>query len=232
MDLLEGLNRLLWFWADLGFAPRSSGYRDIVMRIGRGNYFRTFEVALAEPRGRGTLGSRGASSRFAFWFDKEPWERPSAKPALAFPHFSRNVLRSIALFVIERWEKDFRVSVQRHYDWKVSERKRAIEQIEAARERERQRKAAELKALLESRTRLLGEALERSATSREIRSLIEAFDRRVADRSEAVPEFHRWRSWALSEADAMDPTIGPLEQINDWFRAFRLDRESVDRNNE
>ena len=51
--------------------------------------------------------------------------------------------RSIALSIVEHWESGFRESVKRDYDWIVAERKTALEEAEQARERERQREAAE-----------------------------------------------------------------------------------------
>lgn len=44
-ELLDGINRLLWFFEDLGFAPSASGQRHIVMYAARDS----FEVAAIDP---------------------------------------------------------------------------------------------------------------------------------------------------------------------------------------
>ncbi len=133
-ELLEGLNRLLWFFVDLGLTPRSSGYRDIVMRVGCGGHWRTFEIKIAEQGLSGAREARRGSATFEFRFDTHRWERRREKPAFAFSHFNRNVLRSIANLVVAGWEDDFRASLKHHYEWNVSERKRTIAQIELARQ--------------------------------------------------------------------------------------------------
>ena len=159
-ELLQGLNQLLWTWTDLGFKPRSHGYRNIGLSIGHSGYRRSFEVTRTEKEpthGR----SIGKTKRpgFELWFDTQSWDRQSKKPALLFPAFTRAVLRSIAFAVVEHWESGFRESVTWHYDWMVAGRKAALEQAEQARERDRQRRALELKALLDARQKLLKEAV-------------------------------------------------------------------------
>lgn len=147
-----------------------------------GGFGRSFEVtlaSLASPEDtRGRRAAKRGSARFEFWLDTQIWERQSKKPALVFRAFNRAVLRSLALLVIEHWEGGFRESVNRSYDWKVAERKQAIEQAELASERDRQRKAADLQALLDSRQKLLRNALGSAARSDEIRSLVQALDLR------------------------------------------------------
>ena len=221
--LLEGLNQLLWMWTDLGFRPSSSGSRDISMRIGCGGYVRSFEVTRTSPAD--THGRRRAKSGpagFEFWFDTQTWERKGKKPDLVFRAFTRTVLRSIALLTIEYWEASFRASVQQTYDWKVSDRNKAIEQAELARERERERKATELQALLDLRQTLLDNAISSAARSDQIRSLIQALEKRIGLRTEETPAFEHWRSWALAEAEAIDPRSRSLAHLNGWFRKFRL----------
>lgn len=140
---------------------------------------------------------------------------------LAFSQFSRNTLRSIALLIIERNERGFREWVQQTYDWDVAARRRAIEEAEAAREQERQRRAAEAKALRKARTDLLNQALDGSLMSDQIRRLIDAISRRLGDRAD--PDFYRWRQWALAQADELDLATHSVDQLHAWFQQFRFD---------
>jgi hypothetical protein len=221
--LLDGINRLLWFFDDLGFAPRSSGHRHIVMWVGRGPQGRNFEVAALEaPASERSRKSSLRPGRFGFWYGMQPRER-AAKPLFAFAHFTRSTLRSIALLVIERWEKDFREGVQRRYDWDVAARRRALEEAKSARERERQRQIAEERALRKARADLLAEALDGSAKATQIRRMVDALAYRIGDRFSEVPEFQRWRQWALAEANALDPTTNSFESLSAWCRKFQLD---------
>ena len=227
-ELLEGLNRLLWFFVDLGVTPRSSGYRDIVMRVGCGGHWRTFEITIAE-RGLGRAReAKRRSATFEFRFDTDRWERRSEKPAVAFSHFNRNVLRSIAKLVFAGWEDDFRASVKHHYEWNVSERKRTIAQIELAQQHKRQREAAEVKALLDGRKSLLADALRHAGKSQAIRLLVEALGQRLEALPHATSEFRRWRAWALAQADAIDPTMWSPGRLDDWIREFHLDGDRVE----
>ncbi|MGH9553000.1 MAG: hypothetical protein ACRD3W_26715, partial [Terriglobales bacterium] len=178
--LLQGLNQLLWMWSDLGLKPRSHGHRHIALWIRCGDYGRSFQVTRTdEEAAYGASVRKNRPPRFELWFDTQTWERGSKKPALIFQAFTRAVFRTIAFSVIEHWETEFRESVKRNYDWKVAERKGAIEQAEQARKRERQRKAAELKALLDSRQKLLENAITSVARSDKIRSLVRALDERI-----------------------------------------------------
>lgn len=224
-ELLQGLNKLLWMWTDFGFKPRSSGYRNIRMWIGRGGHGRSFEITRTAPAPtHGRRPTKSGPTGFELWFDTQTWEHQSKKPALVFPAFNRFVLRSIAVMTIEDWEKGFRESVKRRYDWAVSERKEAIEQAELARERDRQSKAAEFQALFDSRQKLLHNAISNAARSDQIRSLVRALDGRIGLCMEEVPAFEHWRSWAMSEAEANDPEARSLAHLNDWFEKFRLAR--------
>jgi hypothetical protein len=132
------------------------------------------------------------------------------------------VLRNIALLAIERWEKGFRDAVKRNYDWRLHDRKQAIEEYEKACESERKRKATELQALLDSRQKPLNDAISNVARSDQIRALIGALDERIGSQSSEVPAFQHWRRWALSQAEAIDPRAQSLMQLNEWFEMFRL----------
>lgn len=120
-------------------------------------------------------------------------------------------------------ERAFREWVQRDYEWDVAERRRALEEAEAAREQERQRRAAEAKALRKARTDLLNQALDGSLKSNQIRRLVDAVSQRMGDRFD--PDFNRWKQWALAEADDLDLATHPVDQLHAWFQKFRLEDE-------
>ena len=224
-ELLQGMSQLLWMWADLGFKPSSSGHRHIRLWVGHKGWGRSFEVTRTEATPAPSHRvAKGKPAGFEFRFGTETWERQSKKPDLIFPEFTRTVLRNIALLAIEQWEKGFRDAVKRNYDWRLHDRKQAIEEYEKACESERKRKASELQALLDSRQKLLNDAISNVARSDQIRALIGALDERIGSQSNEVPAFQHWRSWALSQAAAIDPRARSLTHLNEWFEKFRLNR--------
>ena len=89
--------------------------------------------------------------------------------------------------------------------------------------RDRQREAAELQTLLDSRQTLLQNAISNAARSDQIRSLVHDLDERIGPHGVDVPAFEHWRSWALSEAVAIDPKGRSLAHLNEWFEKFRLE---------
>lgn len=84
------------------------------------------------------------------------------------------------------------------------------------------RKAAELEALLESRQKLLQNAISDAARSDQIPSLVQSLDERIGPHGKDVPAFEQGRSWALSEAEALDPRVASLAHLNEWIEKFRL----------
>jgi hypothetical protein len=141
---------------------------------------------------------------------------------LRFSTFNRNVLRDIAFLVVEHCETSFRESLQRQYDWKVSEREEALKQVRLAAEREKQRKAAELQALRDRRQTLMDAAVHAIAWSDRIRELVSAFEERFERDKLDNPAFLNWRRWALMEADAIDPRMRSEDESFQWFGKFEL----------
>ena len=221
-ELLDGLNQVLWMWTDLGFRPSSSGYRNIAMSIG---HVGSFEVLRREAGAQtGVRGSRSTvPGGFELRFNIRSWERPSRKPDLVFPAFSRKVLREIAMIAIAKWETSHRESVTWRHDQDVRARRAAIEAVEREREEARRRREAELKALQDRRRRLFEEALDGLVRSDRIRSLAAALEERFENEdSEARTSLERWKHWALAQADKVDPRLRSAEQLTAWIGDFRL----------
>ena len=220
--LLKGLNQILWLFTDLGLTPRSNGTRHISLRVGYGQSGCTFEVIRpAEDQDGRPL--RGKRKGYELWLETEERERQSKKPALAFDAFNRATMRSIALLIVERWERGFRDAVKRSYDWRVEDRKRAIEEDRRARQREQEVRAAELKALRDSRCKLLTEAVEGLTRSDQIRSLVEVLDARCVSQGDQLPSYQLWRNWAILQADTCDLRKRSLRELETWLGQFRLE---------
>jgi hypothetical protein len=221
-ELLDGLNQLLWMWNDLGFRPSSSGYRNISMSI---DHVGSFEVLRREAGAQtGVRGSRSTvSGGFELRFNIRSWERPSRKPDLVFPAFSRKVLREIAMIAIAKWETSHRESVTWRHEQDVRARRDAIEAVERAREEARRRREAELKALEDRRRRLFDQAIDGLVRSDRIRSLATTLEERFANEDpQASASIERWKRWALAQADQVDPRMRTAEQLTAWIAEFGL----------
>ena len=222
-ELLDGLNQLLWIWTDLGFRPSSSGYRHIAMSI---DHVGSFEVLRREASAQsGVRGSRSAApGGFEIRFNTRSWERPSRKPDLVFPAFSRKVLREIAMTAIAKWEMTHREWMTWRHERNVQDRQDAIEAVERKREEARQRREAELKALEDRRRRLFEEALDGLVRSDRIRSLAAALEERfVNEDSETRASLEQWKHWALAQADQVDPRVRTAAQLTAWIAEFGLE---------
>ena len=221
-ELLDGLNQLLWMWTDLGFRPSSSGYRHIAMSI---DHVGSFQVLRREAAAQtGVRGSRStAPGGFEIRFNIRSWERPSRKPDLVFPAFSRKVLREIAMIAIAKWETSHRESVAWRHEQDVRARRDAIEAVERAREEARRRREAELKALEDRRRRLFDQAIDGLVRSDRIRSLARTLEERFANEDpQASASIEQWKRWALAQADQVDPRMRTAEQLTAWIAEFGL----------
>jgi hypothetical protein len=116
-------------------------------------------------------------------------------------------VRDIAVTIMVKGEEQHRAGVLRAYQWRVQQQADLIERMRKERE-EAERQARERQEELERKRvdRLLGEA-EGLRKAREIRRYVE--DVLAANRSalEPVPEseINAWSSWALAQADRIDP---------------------------
>ncbi len=118
-------------------------------------------------------------------------------------------LHEIAVNVIVCGEAQYRKSASSHHEWLVRYKAELIERAEKARiEAERaelERKALEEKARVD---RLLGEAkaLREAEEIRRYVQSVRSFNDASADPAPS-DEIEKWASWALSQADRIDPVL-------------------------
>ncbi len=146
-------------------------------------------------------------------------------------------LQDIAVHILVFGELQYRARVLEHYEWRTEQKRRHDEAARAARERaEQERREALLRQEAARRDRLIMQA-QNWQRAADIRALVSA----VRNHSEAKlhpEELERWVAWALSQADAIDVTRGPLPRLlNAEAGDVRLDsdpiyRQSVPESNE
>lgn len=121
-------------------------------------------------------------------------------------------LHEIVVHLLVFGELLYRAGTLRHYEW-LAERKRSRDEAErAARERaEQERREALWRKEAERRDRLISDA-QNWRRAAEIRAFVLAI-RNHPEAAHHPEKLERWVTWALSQADAMDVTCGPLSRL-------------------
>ena len=234
-QLLAGMGRLFWWWTDLGFKPSSTGIRHIRLRVSGGGYGSdSFEItdhgAQSTPRQRGT---EQASPAFHLRFDiDERYTRQQSKPALIFSTFDATTLVAITMMYIERREHGFRDWIKREHEHKTWQRGQAIEKDLAAKKAERILLETEHKATLETRERLLRDAIDGIHQATILRGLVQTLEEHVRSVPGHQRRFGAWKAWALAKAQAMDIRTRPATTLDEWISAFRLPDTEVQTSHE
>jgi hypothetical protein len=78
--------------------------------------------------------------------------------------------------------------------------------------------------LIETRTKLLKQAIERMQYADQIRNLINAVKDKAIAQGDAreLDHWAAWAAWAVEHADAIDPRAQSLDNTKAWIQNFRL----------
>jgi hypothetical protein len=147
-----------------------------------------------------------------------PWPRVTGTPTVWADIESRPLetrITEIACDLLVTGELAYRESVRKHHEWCRERRQKWEADIHEAHERtEREARERRQRQERERREWLLGQAANRRHAD-DIRALVRAADRRHLDSTEEAAQgvYGRWRSWALMQADQLDPCLGPLDAL-------------------
>lgn len=133
------------------------------------------------------------------------WSETDAEPFEAW-------ILGIARDLLVMGELAYRAAVRQQHEWRLEHRQRLEVEAREARERmEREERERRLRQEAERREWLLRQAANRRHAD-EIRALVRATDAQYQAPSKAVPDdtYSNWRSWALVQADLLDPCLAPL----------------------
>jgi alpha-L-arabinofuranosidase len=75
--------------------------------------------------------------------------------------------------------------------------------------------------LMETRTKLLRQAIEQMHYADQIRNLINAVKEKSSNQV-VSKELDRWAAWAVEQAEAIDPRAQSLDNTKAWIQNFRL----------
>ena len=124
-------------------------------------------------------------------------------------------LMDIAVGLLVAGEWAYRSACIRHRDWLI-ERKQEVEERLRREQEERDRieRARQLKAERDRRNKLFSEAAAWRKAS-EIRNFVSAVasTQQAGGADHAQAEFTEWSTWALAEADRIDPLRQPVESL-------------------
>lgn len=235
--VLDALQRLIWFWSDLGLKVSSGGTRHITLYVSLGgrsgnygaSYSRSFEVRAREvPSTAGIGRARKAEAELLelrYEIAEHETRGKKVMPVHAFSAMDRATLERFTIDLVAHWEQRFREGVKWRHDQFASSRRWALEKAEEARRREADRLATQARALIQGRQRLLHRALDGIRRSDQIRALVLSLQASKAVMTDEQDSIDRWAVWACQQADLLDPRLMSVEQATKWVRDFRLEQE-------
>ena len=131
------------------------------------------------------------------------------------------MVKTVVLDLLAKREEMYRWSVFSEHSYNVRARNEAIEI-----KQRRADKLVELKEqaqvqLMETRSNLLRQAIERMQYADQIRNLINALKGKSSNQV-VSKELDRWAAWAVEQAEAIDPRAKNREETEAWIQSFRL----------
>ncbi|WP_343548988.1 hypothetical protein [Ralstonia sp.] len=221
--LLSGLSRLLWWWTDLGFKPSASGTRHIRLGVACGQFHKSFDVKLANKSGASSLKSSKATDElFQLQFESDSRDSKPGEGVYTFSDFDMPVFKSITRMLLSEQEQRLRDWVEWLYRDLTWHREEATRKAKEAEERKRQETAAEQAALVKRRQELLDSALDGGERADRLRTLVAEVETRLTADERADGRFIAWKSWALSEASALDFRNRTGQELLHWLANFQL----------
>ena len=208
----------------LGFEPSVKGRKYLVFSARVFDHHKKFNVFLkhynpsaAEMRRFKT--TKRTTNCFA-WTEVDEQEKKK-KNYYEFEELSAETVKTVVLDLLVNKEQGYRRSVFFEYSYNLRARNEAIEMKQRRAEKLVElREQAEVQ-LIETRTKLLRQAIERMQYADQIRNLINAVKDKAIAQGDAR-ELDHWAAWAVEQADAIDPRTQSREEAEAWIQSFRL----------
>jgi len=177
------------------------------------------EVEITGSQAKRRVGKRDSETpNDSIALKTAPWPRLTGAPEAWSDTASRPLetrIAEIACDLLVTGELAYRESVRKHHEWCKERRQKWEADIHEARERmEREARERRQRQETEQREWLLGQAAN-CRHADDIRALVRTADRRHLDSTEGAAQgvYGRWRSWALMQADRLDPCLGALDAL-------------------
>jgi hypothetical protein len=207
----------------LGFEPSVRGRKYLVFSARVFEQPKKFNVFIkhynpsaAEMRRFKT--TKRTTNCFAWTEDDEEVTR--GKNYYEFEESSAETVKTVVLDLLVKREEGYRRSVFFEHSYNVSARNEAIEMKQRRAEKLVELREQAKVQLIETRTKLLKQAIEQMQYADQIRNLIGAIKDKAI--SQGTIELDNWAAWAIEQADEIDPRAESLESTKAWIQKFRV----------
>ena len=208
----------------LGFEPSVRGRKYLVFSARVFDQPKQFNVFLkhynpsaAEMRRFKTI----KRTTYCFAWTEDDEEVTRGKNYYEFEELSAESVKTVVLDLLVKREEGYRRSVFFEYSYNLRARNEAIEMKQRRAERVVELREQANVQLIETRTKLLRQAIERMQYADQIRNLINAMKGKAYYQGDKR-ELGGWVDWAAEQADAIDPRAQSLDNTKAWIQNFRL----------
>lgn len=208
----------------LGFEPSVRGRKYLVFSARVFEQPKQFNVFLKHYSPSAAEMKRFKTTKrttYCFAWTEDDEEVTRGKNYYEFEELSAETVKTVVLDLLVKREEGYRRSVFFEHSYNLRARNEAIEM-----KQRRAEKLVELREqaglqLIETRTKLLRQAIERIQYADQIRNLIGAFKDKVIDQGDPS-ELNQWSAWAIVQADEIDPRTQSRDSTKAWIQNFRL----------
>ena len=208
----------------LGFEPSVRGRKYLVFSARVFDYPKKFNVFLKNYNPSAAEMRRFKTTKrttYCFAWTEDDEEVTQGKNYYEFEELSAETVKTVVLDLLVKKEEMYRRSVFFEYSYNLRARNEAIEIKQRRAEMLDKLKEQAKVQLMETRTKLLRQAVERMQYADQIRNLINAMKGKAYYQGDER-ELGGWVDWAAEQADAIDPRVQSLDNTKAWIQNFRL----------
>jgi hypothetical protein len=208
----------------LGFEPSVRGRKYLVFSARVFDQPKKFNVFLKHYNPSAAEIRRFKTTKrttYCFAWTEDDEEVTRGKNYYEFEELSAETVKTVVLDLLAKREEMYRRSVFSEHSYNVRARNEAIEIKQRRADKLVQLKEQAQVQLMETRSNLLRQAIERMQYADQIRNLINALKEKSSNQV-VSKELDRWAAWAVEQAEAIDPRAKNREETEAWIQSFRL----------